>query len=121
MDDCKIIKLKVDFYRTELGNEPVREWLKEQSKEDKIIIGSDIMAVQTGYPFVGMPLVRPLGRGLFEIRSNITQRRISRVIYFVENGEMFLLHAFIKKTQKTPQEDIDLAYKRYKIIRGTEK
>jgi phage-related protein len=114
----KIVKLKVNFYKTGSDNEPVREWLKDLEKEDKIIIGSDIMAVQTGYPFVGMPLVKSLGRGLYEIRSHISQRRISRVIYFVENGEMSLLHAFIKKTQKTPQDDLDLAYKRYKMIRG---
>jgi phage-related protein len=119
MSEC--IKLIVDFYKTEAGNEPVREWLKALNKEDKLIIGSDIIVVQTGYPFVGMPLVKPLGKGLYEIRSNLSQKRTSRVIYFVENGQLSLLHSFIKKTQKTPQEDLDLAYKRYKTIRGTNK
>ena len=112
----RVIKLKVDFFKTESGNEPVREWLKEFGKDDKIIIGSDIMAVQTGYPFVSMPLVESLGRGLFQVRSHISNKRISRVIYFVEDGQMFLLHAFIKKTRKTPQDDLDLAYKRYKTM-----
>ena len=61
-----------------------------------------------------MPLVRPLGRELWEVRSSLPRGRIARVLFCVEQGRMMLLHGFIKKTQKTPQRDIDLALKRKK-------
>ena len=61
-----------------------------------------------------MPVVRSLGRGLWEVRSNLTRRKIARVIFCVDDGRMILLHGFIKKTQQKPQKDIDLAHKRKK-------
>jgi phage-related protein len=63
-----------------------------------------------------MPVCRSLGRGLYEIRSDITHGRIPRVIFCVAEGQIVLLHAFIKKTQKTPKADLDLAMKRKKEI-----
>jgi phage-related protein len=63
-----------------------------------------------------MPLVRPLGKGLWEVRSDITQGRIARMLFFIHDGRMVLLHGFIKKTQKTPDADIELATKRRKEI-----
>jgi phage-related protein len=61
-----------------------------------------------------MPLVRPLGRELWEVRSSLLRGRIARVLFCVEEGRMMLLHGFIKKTRKTPQRDIDPALKRKK-------
>lgn len=108
--------LEVYFYKTSSGNEPVREWLKSLSKEDMKLIGFDIKTVQYGYP-IGMPLTRILHNtgGLEEVRSNITNG-IARVIFYVENNKMILLHGFIKKTQATPQKELDLAIKRYKDL-----
>ena len=63
-----------------------------------------------------MPLCRPLGRGLWEVRSDITDGRIARVLFSVEGGRMVLLHGFIKKTRKTPAADLELAIKRRKAI-----
>ena len=63
-----------------------------------------------------MPLCRPLGSGLWEVRSDITDGRIARVLFCVEAGRMVLLHALIKKTQKTPAVDLELAIKRKKEI-----
>jgi phage-related protein len=60
-----------------------------------------------------MPLVRSLGRELWEIRSGLPRGRIARVLFCVEQG-MVLLHGFMKKTQKTPQQEIDLAIRRKK-------
>ena len=100
--------LEVYFYQTSSGNEPVREWLKDLPKEDKGTIGFDIKTVQYGYP-IGMPF------GLEEVRSNVSNG-IARVIFYVEDNTMVLLHAFIKKTQKTPQKDLDVAIKRYKEL-----
>ncbi len=110
----KILKrVPARFYRTPSGREPVREWLRELAVADRKIIGEDIKDVEFSWP-VGLPLVRSLSRGLWEVRSSITDGRIARVIFCVDQGQMFLLHGFIKKTQKTPQQDIDLALKRMK-------
>jgi phage-related protein len=106
-------KLPVFFYRTKAGTEPVRDWLRELPEGDRRVVGFDLGRVQTGWP-VGMPLCRPLGGGLWEIRSNLTSNRIARLMFFVEDGELYVVHGFIKKTQKTPDRDIDLARSRMK-------
>lgn len=102
-------RLPAVFFRTEAGNEPVREWLKDDnlSREDRVKIGSDIRAVEIGWP-LGMPLCRALGKGLWEVRTSL-QERIARVIFFIHDGEMILLHGFIKKDRHTPQPDLDVA------------
>ena len=79
------------------------------------MIGKDIQKVEFGWP-IGMPYCRPLGRGLWEVRSNISSGRIARTLFFVLAGEMVLLHGFIKKTQKTPPQEIELALKRMKEL-----
>ena len=102
-------RVKAIFYRTEAGGEPVREWLKSLSLEDRKRIGEDIKTVEFGWP-VGMPVCRSLGGGIYEVRSDLARNRISRVLfYFDKVGRMALLHGFIKKTQKTPEEDLELA------------
>ena len=106
--------LEVNFYSTNSGNEPVREWLKSLPREDMKTIGFDIKTVQYGYP-LGMPLTRVLHGtgGLEEVRSNISNG-IARVIFYVEDNTMILLHGFIKKSQETPKKELDVAIKRYK-------
>ncbi len=111
--DKGLKRLPARFYRTTSGREPVREWLRELPADDRKIIGEDIKDVEFSWP-VGLPLARSLGRGLWEVRSSLTHGRIARVIFSVEHSQMFLLHGFIKKTQKTPQPDLDLALKRMK-------
>lgn len=101
------ISLEVAFFRTESGNEPVREWLRGLSKAEKRVIGSDIKTVQYGWP-IGMPVVRKLEAGLWEVRSRLDQR-ISRILFTVQDDTMVLLHGFIKKSQKTPKGDLQLA------------
>ncbi len=100
--------LRVVFFCTEVGREPVREWLLELTKEDRKVIGEDIKLVQFRWP-MGMPLVRKLDDGLWEVRSHLTHKRIARVCFTVRSGEMVLLHGFIKKAQKTPLPDLKLA------------
>jgi phage-related protein len=106
-------RLPARFYCTTSGREPVREWLRDLPGEDRKIVGEDIKDVEFSWP-IGLPLVRSLGRGLWEVRSSLTHGRIARVIFSVEQGQMFLLLGFIKKTQKTPQSELDLALKRMK-------
>lgn len=99
--------MDVRFYRTDAGNEPVRAWLKTLSRQDKLTIGSDIKTVQYGWP-IGMPVVRKLDKGLWEIRSRLNNR-IARILLTVHAGHMILLHGFIKKSNKTPQPDLKIA------------
>jgi phage-related protein len=104
--------LQIVFFRTESGNEPVREWLQSLSREDRREIGADILAVQYQWP-VGLPRVDHLGDGLWEIRSRL-QNRQARVIFSIIENEIVILHAFIKKRQKTPSEALALAKTRRK-------
>ena|SRR5207237_1400228 len=106
-------RLPARFYRSDSGREPVREWLKSLDAGDRRIIGEDIKDVEFSWP-IGMPLVRSLGRGIWEVRSSLPHGRIARVLFYAEHECMVLLHGFIKKTQKTPMQDIDLAIKRKK-------
>jgi phage-related protein len=108
-------KIQARFYESASGRKPVREWLLELPVDDRRIVGHDIQTVEFGWP-VGMPACRPLGGGLWEVRSHLGDGRIGRVLFCMAHGEMVLLHAFIKKTQKTPKDDIDLALKRGREI-----
>ncbi|MBI3828528.1 MAG: type II toxin-antitoxin system RelE/ParE family toxin [Planctomycetes bacterium] len=109
-------KLRVLFFRLTSGEEPVRRWLKEDlSLEERKRIGRDIMTIQFRWP-LGMPLVRSLGEGLHEVRSRL-KSGIARVFFSIEVDTMVLLHGFVKKTQKTPIGDLEIARKRLQALR----
>ena len=107
--------LAVVFYSTESGNEPVRRWLKELGRDDRKVIGEDIKTAQYGWP-LGMPLIKKLEPGLWEIRSHIISG-VARVIFTVVDDMMVLLHAFVKKSQKTPPGDLRTARQRLANVR----
>ena len=104
--------LNVVFFQTDTGNEPVREWLKSLSKDDCQTIGTNILTVQYAWP-IGKPLVDNLGDGIWEVRSRL-DNRIARTLFAMVNQEIVLLHGFIKKSQKTPADELELAKKRKK-------
>ena len=104
-------RIKAMFYRNEQGKEPVRDWLRELGKPDSTLIGTDIMTVEFGWP-IGMPVCKPLGKGLYEVRTELPQGRIARTLFFISEDRMILLHGFVKKTKKTPKRDIELALRR---------
>ena len=106
--------LDVVFYKTEAGNEPVREWLKSLLREDRKTIGEDLKTAQYGWP-LGMPLIRKIERGLWEVRSTISTG-IARVFFTVADGMMILLHGFVKKSQKTPQNELEAARRRLRNL-----
>lgn len=106
-------KLPASFYATRGGTEPVREWLRGLDEGDRRTIGRDIALAEYGWP-IGMPTCRAMGRGLYEIRSRISAGRIARVIFFVSGPDMVLLHGFVKKSQRTPKSELDLAVRRLK-------
>jgi phage-related protein len=97
------------FYRTEAGSEPVRSWLKAMDPRDRRLVGEDIKTVEFGWP-VGMPTCRLLGEGLHEVRTKLPGNRIVRVFFYIDRKQrMVLLHGIVKKTQATPDADLDLA------------
>jgi len=76
---------------------------------DRKSIGEDIKTVEFGWP-VGMPVCKPLGDGIYEVRTSLAQNRIARVLFYIDKkGRMVLLHGFDKKSRKTPHEDLELA------------
>lgn len=107
--------LRVDFYQTATGHEPVREWLCSLQKVEKKQIGDDIKTVQFGWP-IGMPVVEKLNHNLWEIRTKLRDK-ISRVIFTMHDDQIVLLHGFIKKTQKITADDLDLAQKRMNEVK----
>lgn len=108
-DGVRQKRIPAIFYRTEAGGEPVRDWLKDLPAEERRLIGTDIMTVEFGWP-VGMPVCRSIGKGLLEVRTDLPHNRIARVLFYIDKKErMVLLHGFIKKTKKTPSDDIQLA------------
>lgn len=109
-------EIPVRFYRTEGGREPVLDWLRELDKDDRRAIGLDLMRVQFGWP-IGMPLVRSLQEGLWEVRSALPSRRTARLLLCFHANTLVVLHGFIKKTQKTPTEDLALAKRRMKEVK----
>lgn len=97
------------FYRTEAGAEPVRDWLKAMALDDRRLIGEDIKTVEFGWP-LGMPLCRPMGDGLHEIRTHLGGNRIARVFFYVDiRQRLVLLHGILKKSRATPATELELA------------
>jgi phage-related protein len=80
----------------------VREWLRSLHKGDRALIGDDIATVEFGWP-VGMPVCRPMGKGLYEVRTNLPGNRTARVLFCIHEDRMILVHAFIKKTRQNPE------------------
>jgi len=106
------------FFESDTGNIPVRDWLLELSSEDRKAIGDDIRTAEFGWP-IGMPLCRSLSghKGLWEIRSKLSKGRIARVFFCAHEGSMVLLHGFIKKSQKTPDNELEIASKRMRGLK----
>lgn len=103
-------RLRVFFFQTESGAEPVREWLLDLDRKDRKTVGEDIKTVQFGWP-LGMPLIRKPEPELWEVRSRLSHG-ISRVMFTVAGNVMILLHGFVKKSQKTPVAELATARRR---------
>jgi len=108
-----LAEIPVVFYRTSGGTEPVLDWLRSLPADDRRAVGTDLATVQFGWP-LGIPLCRSLGTGLWEVRSTLPSRRIARLLFFVGDGRIGVVHGFIKKTRETPSEDLQLARRRMK-------
>lgn len=113
MDRARLTEIPVLFYQGAGGAEPVLEWLRSLPSADRRVVGADLATIQMGWP-IGMPLCRALGGGLWEVRSTLPSRRIARLLFFVHDGAIGVVHGFIKKTEKTPVGDLALARRRMK-------
>lgn len=93
----------------------------ELPQADRKTIGEDIATLEFCWP-VGMPKCAAMKgvKGLYEIRSNISSGRIARVFFFLVGNRMVLLHGFVKKTQKTPEKELNLAIARMKEVQRYE-
>jgi phage-related protein len=114
-DDRQPQKIPLIFYRTLAGSEPVREWLKTLDEAERQAIGRDLLRAQWRWP-AGMPLCRPMGNGLWEIRTDLPTKRTARVLLCLYREQLVALHGFIKKTRATPNEDLAMARKRKKEL-----
>jgi phage-related protein len=108
-------KLRARFFQSSTGNEPVRDWLMGLAKAERKKIGVDIKTIEYGWP-IGMPTCRPMGKGLWEVRSELGQNRIARVLFCIAEGHMILLHGFMKKTRTTPKTELEIARARKKEL-----
>jgi len=102
--------LRVIFFRTEGGNEPVREWLRNLPKNERTSIGEDLKTLQFRWP-LGMPLVRHLENNIYEVRTHLPNR-IARTLFFVHEESLVMLNGFIKKTRQIPVDELKMARKR---------
>lgn len=107
--------IPVVFFRLDSGREPVREWLKDMNRTNRKSVGEDIMTLQFGWP-VGMPLARKVDDGLLEIRSHVSSG-IARTFFTIFKRKIVLLHGFIKKSQKTPSNELATAKRRLTKLR----
>jgi phage-related protein len=108
-------KIPLVFFRTDAGSEPVREWLKTLPEDECRAIGKDLLRAQWRWP-AGMPLCRPMGGGLWEIRTDLPTGRAARVLLTISHEHLVALHGFIKKTRATPDDDLALARRRQKEL-----
>ncbi|HLX09588.1 MAG TPA: type II toxin-antitoxin system RelE/ParE family toxin [Thermoanaerobaculia bacterium] len=88
----------------------MRQWLKGLDRKDRKAVGEDIKTAQYGWP-LGMPLIKKLEAGLWEVRSHVSQG-IARIIFTVAEGTMVLVHGFVKKSQKIPPTELRIARQR---------
>jgi phage-related protein len=108
-------KTQLVFLRNKAGGEPVREWLKGLDEVERRAIGTDLLRAQWRWP-IGMPLCRPMGQGLWEVRTDLPGNRTARVLICLCDNRLVALHGFIKKTRATPADDLALARKRQKEL-----
>ncbi len=108
-------KIPLIFYRTAAGREPAREWLQRLDAAERQEIGKDLLRAQWRWP-IGMPLCRPMGDGLWEIRTDLPTKRTARVLLCLYRQHLVALHGFIKKARATPDSDLATARTRQKEL-----
>lgn len=102
---------KIYFYKEQSGKSPVEIWINKMlTLKEKNKIYDGLKKLQCEWP-IGLPLTRHLENNLWEMRTYLGTRD-SRLIFIIKNKNIFILHGFIKKTNKTPRNEINLALDR---------
>lgn len=101
-------------YETNSGEKSVDLFIKKQQSQARSKIIHNIRLLQEYGNTLGMPHAKMLGRGLYELR--IRGKEELRILYFFKQRNIYLLHAFKKQKQQTPQKDIELAFLRMKDL-----
>lgn len=105
---------KVFYFKTARGDCPVKEFIEDQDAITRSKIALSILLLKNQGPFLKPPYIKKLQNKLYELRiSAIVQIRIFYTIY---NSEYYLLHSFVKKTQKTPIKELKIAISRMREI-----
>ena len=106
-------RFEVDFYEKENGEQPAKEFMLSLDKKLRAKLADTIMILQDNGYELREPYSKHISEGIFELRAK-QGSDITRVMYFfyVER-HIILTNGFIKKTQKTPQSEIEKA-KRYR-------
>lgn len=103
----------IKMYHTASGSSPVEKFVKSLDATSIAKLGYQLRLLQEFGPNLGMPHARSLGHGLFELR--IRGKREIRMFYYLGEGRTIcMLHAFVKKAQKTPARELFVARKRQK-------
>lgn len=106
-------QISVEFYNLPDGSEPAKEFLKSLDPKMKAKMFRTIELLETNGRDLRMPYSEFLDDGIFELRAKVSSN-ITRVLYFFYVGNRAILtNGFIKKTQKTPKEELAKA-KKYK-------
>ena len=105
-------KLPAFFYENALGKRPVREWILRLSLEDRKLVGRDIQKVEFGWP-LDMPYCRSLGNGLWEVRSDLTDGKIGRVIFCVARERMAPAAQFRQENAEDPSSGFETRAEAY--------
>ncbi len=104
--------LIIDYWETDSGTSPVLEFMQDQPQKIRAKIQWVIDFFETkGYDLLGTPLLKKLRKGLYELRI-----QTSRIILIIKRSTAYLLHGFIKKSRRTPSNEIKTALARKAIL-----
>jgi phage-related protein len=107
--------ISAEFYQTEAGGEPVRDFLRKAlTADERKAVGKDIRIVEYGWP-IGMPVCKDLKNGLYEVRTDFSNR-ICRILFGIYGPRMIPFHGFIKESGETPKVDMDTALDRQRTM-----
>ena len=109
MGECTSI-----FYETVEGKSPVEEFIKslDEETQDKFILKQQLL--EDLGPQLRYPHTDHIGEGIFELRFKGKEGQVRVLFFFFYGKRIIFTHGFVKKTQKTPRKEIEIALKRRK-------
>ena len=101
---------KVEFFQSKRGDYPVADFIGNQERRVRQKVTDSIKMLEESGPFLMPPYMKKLFPNLYELR--IKSKVAVRIFYSPKTGTYYLLHAFIKKSQKTPERELKIALDR---------